>query len=332
MGSMRQKNIRHDMTLGLRKIWNNLFDLLEGVLLDDQELDWLSLKLLESGVEMDSEEIKRQVHQNVLDVRLAEGISEQSKTIIFSAEQVRVFFEISDSYSESLDYMLPFSDVFVQFSEGVETEVSLGGSSRLMGLLLSQKEVDVESRDLANAEIAKMGRSIGIDTDYAPSGLQGKLKVNHCFAIYDNWGAFPFSWEYNTDGTELFIPYDRLGQEGYQRYRNLAIACIGYINCENIYLHKEGEVPDAVNRKRAKQGKKILEPYYTCRIRGVQYDSNGEPTGEGTHHGFRYDVRGHFRKLTTGKTTWVRPHQRGLQNELYIPKTYVVEKGAKVMA
>ena len=71
-----------------------------------------------------------------------------------------------------------------------------------------------------------------------------------------------------------------------------------------------------------------LEPYYVCRIRGVQYDSAGNPAGEGSKHGIRYDVRGHFRRMTNGKTTWVRAHQRGLANELYIPKTYVVDKKA----
>ena len=63
-----------------------------------------------------------------------------------------------------------------------------------------------------------------------------------------------------------------------------------------------------------------------CRIRGVQYDSEGYEKGAGVKHGIRYDVRGHFRRLETGKTIWVRPHQRGLQNELYVPKTYVVAK------
>ena len=96
---------------------------------------------------------------------------------------------------------------------------------------------------------------------------------------------------------------------------------------KNVYLEKQGEVPEAVNRKREAKGKSRLEPYYVCRIKGVQYDSHA--TGEGAKHGIRYDVRGHFRRLDTGKTIWVRSHQRGLANELYVPKVYKVEKGSK---
>jgi hypothetical protein len=42
-------------------------------------------------------------------------------------------------------------------------------------------------------------------------------------------------------------------------------------------------------------------------------------------HGFRYDVRGHFRRLPDGKLTWVRAHQQGLAHELYKPKVYKAE-------
>jgi len=53
----------------------------------------------------------------------------------------------------------------------------------------------------------------------------------------------------------------------------------------------------------------------------VQY-APGDSRGQGSRHAIRYDVRGHFRRLAGGKTTWVRAHQRGLSNELYVPKVY----------
>ena len=42
-------------------------------------------------------------------------------------------------------------------------------------------------------------------------------------------------------------------------------------------------------------------------------------TGRGTIHSVRYDVRGHWR-LRNGKLSWIRPHQRGLANERYVPR------------
>lgn len=229
----------------------------------------------------------------------------KGQTIIFSGKQAEVFRGLAAGYTDTLDYRLPFPLAFLQFDIPVNVRVPHKGNLRLSSLFLIQF--------------------------YDKSEGDGALNMAHAWFTEPGSGKdvmMTFRWM----GLDLPMAKDQETLEGTLTVQALAIACIGYINCENIYLHKEGEVPAKVNRKREQQGKKILEPYYVCRIRGVQYDSNGEPTGQGTHHGFRYDVRGHFRRLDSGKTTWVRPHQRGLQNELYIPKTYVVEKGAKPAA
>lgn len=229
----------------------------------------------------------------------------ESQTILFAREQAEVFRGMSNAYTDTLEYKLPFSRVFLQFSAPILASVEAHGPVELCCMLLAQ---DAES-DEPDANV--------VNSVWA--WFRDNVRQVMLMAV--------FGWDGKTQ--EKLLATSGATEGEYNHAKAFAIACIGYINCENIYLEQEGVVSDAVNRKREKQGKKILEPYYVCRIRGVQYDSNGEPTGEGTHHGFRYDVRGHFRKLSTGKTTWVRPHQRGLQHELYVPKTYVVEKGAK---
>lgn len=49
-------------------------------------------------------------------------------------------------------------------------------------------------------------------------------------------------------------------------------------------------------------------------------------------HGYRYDVRGHFKRFErgrmSGRVIWCPPHQRGVANELYRPKGYRVERDA----
>ena len=79
-------------------------------------------------------------------------------------------------------------------------------------------------------------------------------------------------------------------------------------------------MPEKVNRKRAREGKKVLEDFYLCRIRKTKGETH--ETGQGSTHGYRYDVMGHFRRLPDGRLTWVRAHQRGVEHELYKPKVY----------
>lgn len=277
-------------------------------------------------------------------LNIREGLS-QSKVIVFSSEQAQVFMDVDVSPIGFENYCLPFDHVFIHFPGGVsyrDPEVDRiiwwqkthGEKSdyespyfKFEAMLISRikKGDDFYDRLVVFESLwEKRKPDPSPYLAYFPGGheclLYSEAELRNSFAVNTNPD------NYLTPANDLFRLDIKCIQDN---ARKLANACIGYINCENIYLQKEGEVPAKVNRKREQQGKKILEPYYVCRIRGVQYDSNGEPTGEGTHHGFRYDVRGHFCKLTSGKTTWVRPHQRGLQNELYIPKTYVVEKGAK---
>jgi hypothetical protein len=258
-------------------------------------------------------------HQTLLDDSIS-GYKqiELSQTIIFGSEQAHVFKDLAESYTESLDYRLPFPHTFIQFTSPLSWTLE-NTTLDLLGICLSQYAFDSDFE--VKTDSTGRGNLAFLD----PESEKDTATLNHLTAILNHEeggiGGYWLSWK--SAGRDMWLAR---GCKGSDELKNLAIACIGYINCENIYLHKEGGAPEAVNRKRERQGKKILEPYYVCRIKGVQYDSNGNATGEGTHHGFRYDVRGHFRKLSSGKTTWVRPHQRGIQNELYIPKTYVVTK------
>lgn len=280
-----------------------------------------------------------QIYAGMQEYAMAFNHLVKAKTIIFSVEQAKVFLE-AEPYSEKLDYQLPFPNVLLQFSGVIRVPYKVRfehdyDRGNLMGMILSQRaftKQEFEDDKKRNAENRKKFQAQNKGTELIPVfNEEGKAIINSVMFLYEDRGTEYINWL----ATETYehLPYDdALAGEAMNRWRRLAIACIGYTNCENVYLDQETGASKKANRKRELKRKIILEPYYVCRIRGVQYDSNGEPTGQGTHHGFRYDVRGHFRRLDSGKTTWVRPHQRGLQNELYIPKTYVVEKGAKPAA
>lgn len=223
-------------------------------------------------------------------------IALDSQVIVFDCEQIKVFWELicKGEFSPALDYKLPFENTWIQFSDAV---------------VLDRDDTEAWP-DLGNTAILLTQQDSGF---------------NQIVLIHEEHDDELLAWNSSNleDVSELGVVH---GATVAERYRLLAAACVAYINCENIYLQKEGEVSEAINAKRQRKGKSKLEPYYVCRIRGVQYDSNGYEKGAGIKHGIRYDVRGHFRHLDTGKTIWVRPHQRGLQNELYVPKTYVVAR------
>ena len=254
-----------------------------------------------------------------------------SQTILFSAEQCEVFWRLmAKGDMPALEYRLPFQDVLLEFTKPV-TVMAPEGNRSVLGMVLNQVEFDRKTYEENVASVMKADailgftsetRTVPFDWSRSSTGI-----VNRITLVDTDFFVETMVWTSQADYAEVDrrVPDDLLDWR--MKFKALAIACIGYINCENIYLHREGEVSESVNAKRERKGKSRLEPYYVCRIRGVQYDK-AESTGHGTAHGIRYDVRGHFRRLTGGKTTWVRPHQRGLANELYVPKTYLVDKRA----
>lgn len=257
-----------------------------------------------------------------------------SKTIIFSSEQVKIFLDlIAKKKMVLLDFALPFEDTLLQFSEPI-TLTTAEGSVEIVAMLLikmaaTQEEVE-KSREAYDRDNAKIGISDAHRHSLLNWETDNTITINSVIAVRKDLEFFRVVWASQNSQIQTVEPDGAIINGSDMQYvvRSVAVACIGYINCENVYLEKEGEVPEKVNRKREREGKKILEPYYVCHIRGVKYNSAGEEVekdASGRHVSFRFDVRGHFRRYESGKTTWVRPHQRGLQNELYVPKTYVVE-------
>lgn len=248
----------------------------------------------------------------------------RAQTVVFSTEQAMVFMGVAKSYTDSLDYRLPFPFTFLQFTSPLPVDVPMFDQIRtdnIAYIMLAQSEMTRDMYDELNKDWKSDPYLL---IDIAPNLRPGIL--NNAIIIYKDMDLTRFGW-LSDDHNELMVNDEGVAYDYWVELKRLCIACIGYINCENVYLEKQGEVPESVNRKREAKGKSRLEPYYVCRIKGVQHD--GHATGTGAKHGIRYDVRGHFRRLETGKTIWVRPHQRGLQNELYVPKVYKVEKGSK---
>ena len=99
-----------------------------------------------------------------------------------------------------------------------------------------------------------------------------------------------------------------------------------YMMAKSIVITEES-LPRQQRRLLARKG--LPTPWHVVKVDPVIVQA-GAPSGEpGAGHGYRYDVMGHLRfgRHKRGDGTysetveWVRPHQRGLRHQRYIPKT-----------
>lgn len=117
----------------------------------------------------------------------------------------------------------------------------------------------------------------------------------------------------------------------HMRFVTMAVHIMNYLTSPSLILeHKTHDA--ALQRSRIKRNKPPLPDWYEIRYAKTRHVGAGA-TGTGAHHAFRYDVRGHFKHikkgLLAGRVVWCPAHQRGLANETYKPKIYVVQNGQK---
>lgn len=162
-------------------------------------------------------------------------------------------------------------------------------------------------------------------------GLDGKLQAILLSVSEAENMMFVVAW-YADDTSDLVVlpmggdgSIDIMWEEDAQREQriaNLALLILAYLNTPNMSIELVATDP-RVNRQRQRNNKRVLEDYYVCRW-NPPHRQQGVSTGTGSAHSIRYDVAGHFRRLPDGRTIWIRSHQRGLQNERYVPKVYRV--------
>lgn len=109
-----------------------------------------------------------------------------------------------------------------------------------------------------------------------------------------------------------------------------AIHLVNFLSSPSVKLVR-AEHDAKLQRSRAKSGKPPLPGWYEITYAKHVQDYSGAKVAEGKRweHGYRYDVRGHFKRFEqgrmAGRVLWCPPHQRGLRHALYKPKGYVTE-------
>jgi hypothetical protein len=180
------------------------------------------------------------------------SVAQTAQTILFSTAQALALVPALERFTEHIEeYRLPFPCTLLQFTEPFGESQLLPypldddtpptaqpGEDRILALLLSQHET-AEGTLLHTAgawfQSKSVSRVVWSDGDIPPHT-----------ADHDRPDAA-----------------QRLANK--VRLRNLAIACIAYIHCENITL--ERQAADAkLNRSRLSKGKKPFDDYYLCRL------------------------------------------------------------------
>lgn len=242
---------------------------------------------------------------DAVDFYITAATSQRAQTFIFDSEQIMAFLAGIDRRIAPGDYQPPFPEMIIQFTEPIVEQEFLTGvrtsgrpieqGDKVAGLVLGfpteVRQNITMSAWFTSTSVNRAVMQMGSDGALAAETITGTMQDN---AARDK-----------------------------QRILNLGMLCISYINSPGIEtVHIETD--PAVNRRRVANGKRELPDYYVCRVRLERSVSSGagEPTGR--HVSFRFDVRGHFRRLADGRTIWIRAHQRGVEHELYKPKTYRV--------
>lgn len=246
-------------------------------------------------------------YSDAVDFYITGFIARQAQTFIFDSRQIMAFLAAVDRQLAPGDYPAPFDCMIVQFTEPIPESEFLAGlrtsgrpndaGDTVAGLIMA---FPTDGASVANVVAWYASTSI----NRAAMPLNGDGSVSQEFTV--GHGGPP---EYVRDK---------------QRIANLGLLCLAYLNSPGIEVARV-ETPTAINKRRVKDGKKPLEDYYLCRVVHERTAGAGEGEPTGRHVTFRFDVRGHFRRLPDGRTVWIRPHQRGVEHELYRPKAYRVE-------
>jgi len=121
-------------------------------------------------------------------------------------------------------------------------------------------------------------------------------------------------------------------------YSSLLSWLLTYMMSKGIEVTEE-RLPRAMRRREMR--KDIPKPWHVVQVEPRFRTSGADDVMEGQQrftHNIRYDVMGHLRCIqrqnedgtTSNSFVWVRPHQRGLANDIYVPKTSMFKAGKEV--
>jgi hypothetical protein len=264
----------------------------------------------------------------VFDFRVMAHIVGEGKTVLFPSNQALALRPALEALSGSMEYRLPFPHTILQFTVPIPEKDFFENEG------VRRQEVDEDVAQKATRfwheyrmDYIKLqaGSDYVVGLALAQQEIEGKM-YHQAVVIFASTAISRVSWTDDSLPVYREEPFSEEIRRNHRMIRALALGCIAYINCINMHL-VEHAVDKKENLRRQAKNKRLLLPYYTVEIR-PEYQREGEiDPGHGSKHGHIYDVRGHFRRLSSGSVIWVRPHMRGLANETYIPSVRRIHDG-----
>jgi hypothetical protein len=281
--------------------------------------------------------------------------SVNTKRVIFDARQATIFDKSEIIPVEGFKIQPPFDQIYIEFTEPVELQSQEPGFfDKLVGILYVHEptQIPIRTEDGDKIYPASMVIFILFNEElfqWTDRAFRFSLEHKLAFPAVQNVrltaepSEVPKEWEnFSWFVSNMKIPGMENRQIGWwesaiESYSQLLYWMFSYMMAKSVKIE---EVPVSRQVRRAMERKgEMPRPWHRVMVEPKLVMKHQE-TGE-SHNGpdYRYDVITHLRfnkhKLKTGAyrfTVEVVPaHQRGLKNEIYIPKTYVVEGGRKIL-
>lgn len=277
-----------------------------------------------------------------------------AKIIRMSGAQCQVFMNTPAVEGQDSKWMkLPFRHVWLQLDEPFVFKSAATGrdmcSPNSIFIPVKFDDSEVKVRGVLLAELTAEDLAHNADWDGADLNIlrlrDGRaVKRNEIDRMLGVHFISPIpETPFNEDSSVLLVMKDgsliNSQHDAYQARRAIMLKfivhVINFLSSPSVKL-VPAEPAVALQKARLKKGKEPLPGWYeiTYRKHVNDYTPSKISTVPQWHHGFRYDVRGHFKRFTRGpmmgRVIWCPPHQRGLMNTLYKPKTYRTENAPGV--
>lgn len=239
-----------------------------------------------------------------------------TKRILFDSQQASLFGQISNETPNfSSKIQMPFETFYLEFTHPVCLPFQQPGyKDYLRGILVKKMEVDDEY--LMTFFLTSFNEVDTSSDEFVDRSWYFKFNSKEMIRkqeSYDQWWL-----DYVSNGLNFFY------------------WILLYMMCKSVKIQEEKLTRQM---KRNFERKSIIpKPWHKVILEPKYYKSNRNKLDQSSYkQTFRYDVIGHLRfnrhKTKNGwreVVEWIPAHQRGLDNELYIPKTYQVNKGKEV--
>lgn len=266
-----------------------------------------------------------------------------SQRILFDSKQAAVFDVMpQDSWPENWTekLKLPFDTMYIEFIDPVLlTEKEPGYLKEIaMGVLFGYSPAKEKYQCTFFLQDENGGKDVFVDRgwfinqNWQPVSRAGLSRGGPDPSILPTGIA---DGAYIVSGSLENYPDRYLGW-----WERMSISSTALLKWIMLYMMAKSitvvEEPVSRQQRRAMERKGIPNPWHVVQVEPKFQKGGGRSEEDsGITHGYRYDVIGHLRfgkypkkdGTYTETVQWIPPHQRGLANELYIPKVSKFEGG-----